>query len=73
MILHDTSVYLFRCRRCLAAFVLTTPDEMYGAHNQWDMLIANGCRVCTKGQIEYLGEFFGRQTVVKGRTREDGD
>lgn len=65
MMLFDKTVYLFRCERCLAAFVLDHPDEEYGGHKQWELLIANPCRVCSKGNIEYLGEFFGRQTIVE--------
>lgn len=56
MNLHEDEVYLFRCARCLAAFVLTRPDEMYGPSKQWESLVANGCRVCSKGRIEFLGK-----------------
>lgn len=49
-------VFLLRCSRCCAAFVVVNAEERYGAHPKKELLEASPCVVCSKGEVELVGE-----------------
>lgn len=51
----ENGLFVFRCARCDAMFCLLRRDEKYGDRERWRMLEANVCRVCGKGDVEFVG------------------
>lgn len=62
-------VLAFRCTRCCAVFVVSDPEERYGGHKHSDLLLANPCRVCSKGGLTPLGHLYFKPY---GHEREQG-
>jgi hypothetical protein len=49
---------LYHCERCHALFVLTERFALEAGQVAYVLLLANPCRVCTKGEVVPLGSFL---------------
>lgn len=65
--MKETGVYLFRCIRCCAAFMVRSKDEKYGGLLQFRKLEVNDCPVCHKGGLEYVGVVFSTEDSPQER------
>jgi hypothetical protein len=46
---------VYRCDRCSAMFCVKDGNEKYGPHYKYQLLEANPCEACGKGQVELIG------------------
>jgi hypothetical protein len=55
----EKALFIYRCTRCCALFAVESLDETYGADKQAELLEANDCRVCNKGDVQFVGKIEG--------------
>jgi hypothetical protein len=53
------TLFIYRCTRCCALFAVESLDEMRGGQKQAELLEANDCRVCDKGEVQFVGKIEG--------------
>ena len=44
-------ILVFRCERCSAMFCVKGVEEKYGPYLKYELLEANPCEACDKGQV----------------------